>query len=67
MDVQLNSLHRNTSISNNCDYDTSSLQTLEFDRDCWIYYVLDPFRFNKSINSMVCNCGQYELYQIGGP
>jgi len=27
--------------------------------NCWIYYGLDPFRFNKSINSMVCNYGQY--------
>jgi hypothetical protein len=33
-------------------------------RRCWIYYGLDPFKFNKSINSMVCNYGQYELYQI---
>jgi hypothetical protein len=30
MDVQLNSLHRNTDISKDCDSDTSSLQTLEF-------------------------------------
>jgi hypothetical protein len=64
MDVQLNSLHRNTNISKNCDSDTSSLQTLEFGGDCWIYYGPDPFKFNKSINSMVCNYGQYELYRI---
>ena len=56
MDVQLNSL---------CGSDASSLETLEFGGDCWIYYGLDPFRFNKSINSMVCNYGQYILYQIG--
>jgi len=40
---------------------------LEFGGDCWIYYGLDPFRFNKSMNSMVCNYGQYILYQIGSP
>jgi hypothetical protein len=31
---------------------------------CWIYYGLGPFKFNKSIKSMVCNYGQYELYWI---
>jgi hypothetical protein len=39
MDVQLNSLHRNT----DCDSDTSSLQTLEFGGDYWIFYGLGPF------------------------
>jgi len=67
VDVQLNSLHQNTGISKNCSSDASSLQTLEFGGDCWIYYGLDPFRFNKSINSIVCNYGQYILYQIGSP
>jgi hypothetical protein len=38
MDVQLNSLHRNTGISKDCDSDTSSLQTLEFGGDCWTFY-----------------------------
>jgi hypothetical protein len=59
MDVQLNSLHRNTGISKNCDSNSSSLQTLEFGGDCWIYYGLGPFKFDKSINSMLCNCEQY--------
>jgi hypothetical protein len=43
MNVQLNSLHRNTGISKDCDSDTSSLQTLEFGGDCWIFYGLGPF------------------------
>jgi hypothetical protein len=43
MDVQLNSLHQNTGISKDCDYDTSLLQTLEFGGDCWIFYGLGPF------------------------
>jgi hypothetical protein len=43
MDVQLNSLHRNTGISKDCNSDTSSLQTLEFGGDCWIFYGLGPF------------------------
>jgi hypothetical protein len=43
MDVQLNSLHRNTGISKDCDSNTSSLQTLEFGGDCWIFYALGPF------------------------
>jgi len=34
---------------------------------CWIYYKLGLFRFNKLINSIVCNCGQYELYRIKIP
>jgi len=67
MDVQLNSLHRNTGISKNCGSDTSSLQTLEFGGDCWIYFGLGLCRFNKLINSMVYNCRQYELYRIGIP
>ena len=67
MTVQLNSLHRNTGISKNRNSDASSLQTLEFGVDCWIYYGIDPFRFNKSINSIVCNYGQYELYRIENP
>jgi hypothetical protein len=67
MDVQLSSLHQNTGISKDCGSDASSLQTLEFGGDCWIYYGLGPFRSNKSINSMMCNYGQYELYQIGIP
>jgi hypothetical protein len=43
MDVQLKSLHRNTGISKDCDSDTSSLQTLEFGGNCWIFYGLGPF------------------------
>jgi hypothetical protein len=43
MDVQLISLHRNTVISKDYDSDTSSLQTLEFGGDCWIFDGLGPF------------------------
>jgi hypothetical protein len=42
MDVQLNSLHQNTGISKDCDSDISSLQTLEFAGDYWIFYGLGP-------------------------
>jgi hypothetical protein len=42
MDVQLNNLHRNIGISKDRDSDTSSLETLEFGGDCWIFYGLGP-------------------------
>jgi hypothetical protein len=57
MDVQLNSLHRNTGISKDCDSDTSSLQTLEFGGGLldllWAWPIY-------SMNSMVCNGGEYQ-------
>jgi hypothetical protein len=57
MDVQLNSLHRNTGISKDCDSDTSSLQN---PRVWWGLLDLLWAWPIYSINSMVCNGGEYQ-------